>query len=124
MDFAATPAQTGVMDVERVAGGPCRGGPASGERVREMGVTTGPGDGLDRFRGYLSRLARGEVSPGLRSAIDLSGVVQQTLLDALRSPPRPRTEAETAAWLRAILRNNLADEVRREGARKRDRERV
>lgn len=89
-----------------------------------MGAIGGPGDGLDRFRGYLSLLARDEVSPRLRSAIDLSGVVQQTLLDAIRSAPRPRTEAETAAWLRAILRNNLADEVRREGAKKRDRERV
>jgi RNA polymerase sigma-70 factor (subfamily 1) len=84
-----------------------------------MGMTTGPGEDLDRFRGILCLLARGVLSPGIRSAIDLSGVVQQTLLDAIRSIPRPRTEAETAAWLRAILRNNLADAIRREGARKR-----
>ena len=77
------------------------------------------GDRLVRFREYLGLLARHEVSPRLRSAIDLSGVVQQTLLDAHRSPPRPRTEAETAAWLRAVFRNNLADEVRRRGAVKR-----
>ena len=77
------------------------------------------GDRLVRFREYLGLLARHEVSPRLRSAIDLSGVVQQTLLDAHRAPPRPRTEAETAAWLRAVFRNNLADEVRRRGAGKR-----
>ena len=77
------------------------------------------GDRLSRFREYLGLLARREVSPRLRSAIDLSGVVQQTLLDAHRSPPRARTEAETAAWLRAAFRNNLADEVRRRGAARR-----
>jgi len=78
-----------------------------------------PGERLSRFREYLGLLARHEVSPRLRSAIDLSGVVQQTLLDAHCSPRRPRTEAETAAWLRAVFRNNLADEVRRRGAGKR-----
>jgi RNA polymerase sigma-70 factor (ECF subfamily) len=76
-------------------------------------------DELGRFRGYLSLLARHEVSTKLRAAIDISGVVQQSLLDAYRSPARQRTEAETAAWLRAIFRNNLADEVRRRSARKR-----
>jgi RNA polymerase sigma-70 factor (ECF subfamily) len=78
---------------------------------------------LSRFREYLSLLARHEVSPRLRAAIDLSGVVQQTLLEAHRSAPRPRTDTETAAWLRAVFRNNLADEVRRAAAGKRDRSR-
>jgi RNA polymerase sigma-70 factor (ECF subfamily) len=77
------------------------------------------GDWLDQFRGYLDLLARLEVSPRLRTAVDLSGVVQQTLFDAHRAPPRVRTEAETAAWLRAIFRHNLADEVRRRFAGKR-----
>lgn len=77
------------------------------------------GERFSRFREYLGLLARHEASPRLRAAVDLSGVVQQTLLDAHRSPPRPRTEAETAAWLRAVFRNNLADEVRRRGAVKR-----
>lgn len=36
---------------------------------------------------------------------------------------RPRNDAQTAAWLRAIFRHNLADEVRRLGARKRSHER-
>lgn len=84
-----------------------------------MGTTGDTDEGLARMRSYLELLARYEVSSRLRSAIDLSGVVQQTLLDAHGSPPRARTEAETAAWLRAIFRNNLSDEVRRAGARKR-----
>ncbi|WP_422931343.1 RNA polymerase sigma factor [Singulisphaera sp. PoT] len=85
-----------------------------------MGDKPNLGAELGRFREYLSLLARLEVSPRLRSAIDLSGVVQQTLLEAFRSGPQGRTSAQTAAWLRAILVNNLADEARRLGARKRD----
>src|SRR4051794_20016317 len=77
-------------------------------------------DGLARFRDYLGLLARLEVSPRLRASVDLSGVVQQTLLDAHRAPPRERSEAQTVAWLKAILLHNLADEARRRGARKRD----
>jgi RNA polymerase sigma-70 factor, ECF subfamily len=91
----------------------------SEESHAEMSAITEPGDGLSRFREYLSLLVRLDVSPRRRAVIDLSGVVQQTLLDAHRSPPRVRTEAETAAWLRAILRHNLADEIRRREARKR-----
>jgi RNA polymerase sigma-70 factor, ECF subfamily len=78
------------------------------------------GEELGRFREYLCLLARLEVSPRLRGRVDLSGVVQETLLDAHRAPPRDRTEAQTAAWLKAILIHNLADEARRRGATKRD----
>ena len=82
----------------------------------------GDGRGFERFRGYLELMARLHVAPGLRGAIDLSGVVQQTLLDAHRAPGEPgaRTDAQAAAWLRQILKHNLADEIRRRGARKRD----
>ena len=78
------------------------------------------GDDLGRFREYLCLVARLEVSPGLRGRVDLSGVVQETLLDAHRSPHRDRTEAQTAAWLKAILLHNLADDARRRAAVKRD----
>jgi RNA polymerase sigma-70 factor (ECF subfamily) len=78
------------------------------------------GDDLGRFREYLCMVARLEVSPQLRGRVDLSGIVQETLLDAHRSPPRDRTEAQTAAWLKAILLHNLADEARRRAAGKRD----
>lgn len=77
---------------------------------------------LARYRDYLGLIARLEVAPGLRGRIDLSGVVQQTLLDAHLGFDglRGRTEREVSAWLRRILRNNLADEIRRRSARKRD----
>jgi RNA polymerase sigma-70 factor (ECF subfamily) len=79
---------------------------------------------LERFRAYLGLLARLEIAPRLRDKVDLSGVVQQTLLEAHqglngdRTPPK--TEAETTAWLRSILSHNLADALRKLKARKRD----
>ncbi len=88
--------------------------------------TTQPlqGDDLERFRAYLSLLARLEVSPRLRDRVDLSGVVQQTLLEAHQSlndrAIREPTGQATATWLRSILSHNLADAIRKLGARKRD----
>jgi RNA polymerase sigma-70 factor (ECF subfamily) len=76
--------------------------------------------GLERFREYLRLLVGLQLAPRLRGKVDLSGVVQQTLLDAHQASDRERTEAQTTAWLRKILLNNLADEIRRCGARKRD----
>jgi RNA polymerase sigma-70 factor (ECF subfamily) len=80
------------------------------------------GLGLERFREYLRLLAGLQLAPRLRGKVDLSGVVQQTLLDAHRDAdaPRVRTEAQAAAWLRQILKNNLADEIRKHGSKKRD----
>jgi RNA polymerase sigma-70 factor (ECF subfamily) len=73
------------------------------------------GQVLERFRDYLSLLARLHMDPRLQGKIDLSGVVQQTLLDThkafgqfQRLPPD-----EQAAWLRRVLANNLKDEVRK-----------
>jgi RNA polymerase sigma-70 factor (ECF subfamily) len=80
------------------------------------------GVGLERFREYLRLLAGLQLAPRLRGKVDLSGVVQQTLLDAHRDADRPRVrnDAQAAAWLRQILRNNLADEIRKHGTKKRD----
>jgi RNA polymerase sigma-70 factor (ECF subfamily) len=79
---------------------------------------------LERFRAYLGLLARMEVSQALRDKVDLSGVVQQTLLEAhqglAHQPERLRTDEELAAWLRSILSHNLADVLRKLVAQKRD----
>jgi RNA polymerase sigma-70 factor, ECF subfamily len=88
-------------------------------------VVEQPGANLEedpgRWRQYLAVLAEIQVSPGLRNRIDISGVVQQTLLEALRDRRSlsggPKGEA---AWLRRILAHNLADEVRKLHAGKRD----
>jgi RNA polymerase sigma-70 factor (ECF subfamily) len=76
----------------------------------------------ERFREYLNLLARTQVDRRLQGKLDLSGVVQQTLLDAHRSAGQLRGQADEqkAAWLRRILANNLADELRRLRAGKRD----
>jgi RNA polymerase sigma-70 factor (ECF subfamily) len=78
--------------------------------------------GLERYRDYLVQLARLGTDPQLRDKIDLSGVVQQTLLEAHQAAHgRPAFSVEqTAAWLRRILTNNLCDEIRRCTSRVRD----
>ena len=62
---------------------------------------------LERYRDYLHLLARLQLDSRLRGKIDLSGVVQQTLLEAYRSGRRG--QAAPLAWLRRILANNLGD---------------
>ena len=56
---------------------------------------------LERFRAYLRLLASTQVDNRLHSKIDLSGVVQQTLLEAHRSRERfaGRSDAEIAGLL-------------------------
>jgi RNA polymerase sigma-70 factor (ECF subfamily) len=80
------------------------------------------GQGLERYRAYLHLLARLQLEPRLQGKIDLSGVVQQTLLEAYQAlPKQPLPEAAgKGAWLRRILANNLADEIRKLGRAKRD----
>jgi RNA polymerase sigma-70 factor, ECF subfamily len=79
---------------------------------------------LERFRSYLGLLARLEIAPRLRDNVDLSGVIQQTLLEAHQGlnddSCGSKTEAETRAWLRSILSHNLTDVLRKLKARKRD----
>jgi RNA polymerase sigma-70 factor (ECF subfamily) len=78
--------------------------------------------GLQRQRSYLYLLARLQVDPQLRDKIDLSGVVQQTLLEAWQDQAKvdPLLSGQRAAWLRRILANNLADALRKLAAGKRN----
>jgi RNA polymerase sigma-70 factor (ECF subfamily) len=70
---------------------------------------------LEEFRDYLHPLARLQLDPRLRGRLDPSDIAQQTLLIAheKRSQFRGQTDAELAAWLRAILGHTIAQQTRR-----------
>jgi RNA polymerase sigma-70 factor (ECF subfamily) len=76
----------------------------------------------ERFREYLLVLARQQVGRALDGKLDLSGVVQQTLLDAHRAgePMGDWDDPRRLAWLRRALARNLTDELRKIRAGKRD----
>jgi RNA polymerase sigma-70 factor (ECF subfamily) len=81
-----------------------------------------PGKPLEQFRDYLTLLARQQMKGRLRGKVDVSDVVQQTLLEAHRAQDHlePLGDAQKAGWLRQALANNLADELRKLAAGKRD----
>jgi len=79
---------------------------------------------LRAFRSYLLLLARLQIAPRLRGLLDPSDLVQQTLLRAHQKwgQCRATSDAERAAWLRAILATELGEAVRkfdRRGERRR-----
>lgn len=77
---------------------------------------------LNRFRSYLQFLARVQLDPRLRTKLDDSDIVQQTLLQGHRALHQFRgtSAEELAGWLRQILARNLAHAIRDFGRDKRD----
>ena len=77
---------------------------------------------LNRFREYLTFLARLQTAGRSQAKLDVSGIVQQTLLEAHQASAElaSLSEERQTAWLRQALTNNLADEIRRLSAQKRD----
>lgn len=70
---------------------------------------------LDRYRRYLTLLARLEIGRHLRSKLDPSDVVQETFLEAHRHFGRfeGQAEGQLVRWLRQILAGVLGNQVRR-----------
>src|SRR5262249_43521004 len=66
-------------------------------------------------REYLGLIARVQLDPRLQAKIDLSGVIQQTLLEAHQGWAliEKWNESQRAAWLRKVLAHNLTDEIRK-----------
>lgn len=71
-------------------------------------------DWLTRYRSYLRALAGANLDDRLRSKLDPSDIVQQTLLQAHRALREFRggNDAERVAWLRKILARSLAHATR------------
>ena len=79
-------------------------------------------DWPERFRGYLQIVAQINLDQRLRSKLDASDIVQQTLLQAHQAIAdfRGSSDPEMAAWLRQILARNLSHAVRDFGRDKRN----
>jgi len=69
---------------------------------------------FEKCRSYVNVVARAQVESWMRTKVDASDLVQQTLLEAHRGLPnfRGQTEGEWLAWLRRILSHNAADFIR------------
>jgi RNA polymerase sigma-70 factor (ECF subfamily) len=80
------------------------------------------GPALERFREYLHLLGRLQLDARWQGKVDLSGIVQQTLLEAHQAWEQLRhwDEERQTAWLRRALAHNLTDEVRKLGTARRD----
>ncbi len=70
---------------------------------------------LEKFRPFLTTLARILLDAKLRSKLDASDVVQHTLMDAFRQLDnfRGSTDAELKAWLKRALLNDIQDQIRK-----------
>lgn len=77
---------------------------------------------LEQYREYLALLGRLQLDDQLAGKVDVSGVVQTTMLEAYQEAATWEQLDEEArmAWLRRVFANNLLDEVRRFRAKCRD----
>ncbi len=81
-----------------------------------------PTDDFGKYRGYLKFLARTYLSTNYQAKLDLSDVIQQSLLCAVqaRGQFKGTTEQEWLAWLRKILIHTVKRFVRDLNAQMRD----
>src|SRR5262245_9443229 len=83
-------------------------------RQARAGDLAALGQALERYRRYLTLLARVEIGRQLQSKLDPADLVQETFLDAHRQFDRFAGGADSfGRWLRQILAGTLAGQVRR-----------
>lgn len=75
---------------------------------------------FEEYREYLKLLGRLQISNQLAGKVDLSGVIQITLLEASQTGWTKLVENERVHWLRRIFANNLLDEIRKFRTQARD----
>ena len=77
---------------------------------------------LEEYRDYLGLLGRLQLDEQLAGKVDVSGVVQTTMLEAHQRADKWESLDDQArtAWLRRVFANNLLDEIRRFRAQSRD----
>lgn len=75
------------------------------------GQTEALGDLCLLFQNYLRVLARGGLGRRLRERVDLSDVVQETMLEVVKQFPHftGQSEAAVVGWLRRLVGQKLAD---------------
>ncbi len=75
----------------------------------------------ESHRDYLYLLGLAQLDKGLVDRVDLSGVVQMTMLEAFEQTSCAPVDAdEQRVWLRRIFLNNLLDSLRKLRSQKRD----
>ncbi|MFN9851972.1 MAG: sigma factor, partial [Planctomycetota bacterium] len=76
----------------------------------KRGDETARGELLDRFRPYLNVIAQRMLDDRIQGRLDFADVVQATFMEASRDFDSFRGESVESflAWLRNILRNNIA----------------
>jgi RNA polymerase sigma-70 factor (ECF subfamily) len=74
------------------------------------------------YRPYLQTMAALKIGRGMERRVDASDVVQETEIDMVRGIGmfRGKTESELSAWLKQMLRRNIANKVRDNQAAIRD----
>lgn len=70
-------------------------------------------DDLELYRDYLGLLGRLQLDDQLCGKVDVSGVVQMTLLEAHQGSWLQIADGERLAWLRRVFSNNMLDEIRK-----------
>jgi RNA polymerase sigma-70 factor (ECF subfamily) len=68
---------------------------------------------LEEYREYLGLLGRLQLNDQLAGKVDVSGVVQITLLEAHQAGWSELSDDERVPWLRRVFAHNLLDEIRK-----------